>query len=113
MAQDAFNGSEVMRDVFYPVFDRILVRRKESAERTASGLYIADVAKEAPQEGGVLAVGDDCKKVKQFDRILFGTHTGTEITLNGQKFLIMKEEQTLGILRKQTASQSATKRERD
>jgi co-chaperonin GroES (HSP10) len=50
MAQDAFNGSEVMIDAFYPVFENLLVRRKESAERTASGLYIADVAKEAPQD---------------------------------------------------------------
>lgn len=102
-----------MSDVFYPLFDRILVRRKEAETTTAGGLYLAPVAQEKPQEGEVLAVGDDCKKVKQFDRILFGRHDGQEITISGQPLIIMKEESALGILRKPSSSTSAHARPKD
>ncbi len=87
-----------MADVLYPIFDRILVRRKESETRTASGLYIADAAQEKPQEGYVLAVGDEVKRVRQGDRVMFAKYEGNEIPLGEEKFIIMKEESVLGIL---------------
>ena len=91
-----------------PLYDRIVVKRiEDSTEKTASGLFIPDSAKEKPQEGEVIAVGagkrnDDCKliplDVKAGDRILFGKYSGSDITLDGDEFLIMREDEVLGVL---------------
>jgi chaperonin GroES len=90
-----------------PLHDRILVKRIEEGEVRRGGLIIPDSAKEKPQEGKVLAVGkgtvnEDGKKtpldVKTGDRVLFGKYSGSEVTLDGQEYLIMKEEDVLGIL---------------
>ena len=92
---------------FRPLHDRILVRRIEAEEKTAGGIIIPDTAKEKPQEGEVIAVGpgarDESGKftpldVKIGDRILFGKWSGTEIKLNGEDLLIMKESDILGIV---------------
>jgi chaperonin GroES len=94
---------------FTPLHDRILVRRVEAEQKTSSGLYIPDSAKEKPQEGEVISVGkgksnDEGKvfplDVKAGDRVLFGKYSGTEIKLDGDEFLIMREEEVLGILSK-------------
>ena len=90
-----------------PLHDRILVRRIEEAGTTRGGLIIPDSAKDKPQEGEVIAVGkgriNDEGKVfpialKQDDRILFGKYSGTEIKIDGEDFLIMKEEDVLGVV---------------
>jgi chaperonin GroES len=91
-----------------PLYDRILVKRLEdSADKTASGLYIPDSAKEKPQEGEVIAVGqgkraDDGKiiplDVKAGDRILFGKYSGSDIKLDGEEYMIMREDEVLGVL---------------
>ena len=92
-----------------PLHDRIVVRRIEEQETTRSGLIIPDSAKEKPQEGEVLAVGkgkikEDGKVIpldlKAGDRILFGRYAGTEVIVDGDEYLIMREEEALGILNK-------------
>ncbi|ESY63873.1 co-chaperone GroES [Mesorhizobium sp. B283B1A] len=92
---------------FRPLHDRILVRRIDAEEKTAGGIIIPDTAKEKPQEGEVLAVGpgarDDGGKlveldVKVGDRILFGKWSGTEIRLDGQDLLVMKESDVMGVI---------------
>jgi chaperonin GroES len=97
---------------FRPLHDRILVRRIEAEEKSAGGIIIPDTAKEKPSEGEVIAVGpgarDDAGKiieldVKVGDRILFGKWSGTEIRLNGEDLLIMKESDVMGVI-----EQSAT-----
>jgi len=95
---------------FTPLHDRILVRRLEEGEiKLSSGIIIPDSAKEKPQEGKVIAVGkgksnDEGKvfplDVKAGDNILFGKYSGTEIKLDGEEFLIMREEEVLGIIKK-------------
>ena len=90
-----------------PLHDRVLVERLEEQESVRGGIIIPDTAKEKPQEGKVVAVGngrvtDEGKNqplaVKQGDRILFGKYSGSEIKLDGEEFLIMKEEDILGVL---------------
>jgi chaperonin GroES len=90
-----------------PLHDRILIRRIEEAETTRGGIIIPDTAKDKPQEGEVIAVGKGKSNeegkvfplaVKQGDRILFGKYAGTEIKIDGQEFVIMREEEVLGIL---------------
>jgi chaperonin GroES len=90
-----------------PLHDRILVRRVEEAETTRGGLIIPDSAKDKPQEGEVISAGkgkvsEEGKvrplDVKEGDRILFGKYSGTEIKLDGEDFLIMREEEVLGIV---------------
>ena len=92
---------------FKPLHDRVLVRRVESDEKTKGGLIIPDSAKEKPAEGEVIAVGEGARKdsgeliemsVKPGDRILFGKWSGTEVTLDGEELLIMKESDILGII---------------
>ncbi len=92
---------------FRPLHDRILVRRIEADEKTAGGIIIPDTAKEKPQEGEVIAVGsgarDEAGKlvpldVKSGDRVLFGKWSGTEVKLNGEDLLIMKESDIMGII---------------
>ncbi|SEG31873.1 chaperonin GroES [Bryocella elongata] len=94
---------------FTPLHDRILVKRKEESTQTTSfGIIIPDSAKEKPQQGEVISVGkgksnDEGKvfplDVKAGDTILFGKYSGTEIKLDGDEFLIMREEEVLGILK--------------
>jgi chaperonin GroES len=90
-----------------PLHDRIVVRRVEEAETTRGGIIIPDSAKDKPQEGEVISVGkgksnEEGKvhplEVKAGDRILFGKYAGTEIKIDGEDFLIMREEEVLGIL---------------
>jgi chaperonin GroES len=92
---------------FTPLHDRILVRRVEEAETTRGGIIIPDTAKDKPQEGEVISAGkgkvnEDGKvfplAVKEGDRILFGKYAGTEIKLDGEDFVIMREEEVLGII---------------
>jgi len=92
---------------FRPLHDRVLVRRVEAEEKTAGGIIIPDTAKEKPQEGEVIAVGagtrDESGKlvpldVQAGDRILFGKWSGTEVRVNGEDLLIMKESDILGIV---------------
>ncbi|NIP75108.1 MAG: co-chaperone GroES [Xanthomonadales bacterium] len=101
---------------FTPLHDRVLVRRVESEEKTAGGLIIPDTAKEKPQEGEVVAVGEGARKdsgelipmdVKAGDRILFGKWSGTEVKIDGEELLIMKESDILGIITGSAAAQAA------
>ena len=92
---------------FRPLHDRVVVRRVDSEEKTAGGIIIPDTAKEKPSEGEVVAVGpgarDEAGKlvpldVKAGDRVLFGKWSGTEVKLNGEDLLIMKESDLLGVI---------------
>ena len=92
---------------FRPLHDRVLVRRVEAEQKTAGGIIIPDTAQEKPQEGEVVAIGTGTRSetgtitpldVKAGDRILFGKWSGTEVKVNGEDLLIMKESDILGIL---------------
>ena len=92
---------------FRPLHDRVVVRRVESESKTAGGIIIPDTAKEKPQEGEIIAVGSGARDesgklvpldVKAGDRILFGKWSGTEVKLNGEDLLIMKESDIMGIV---------------
>ena len=98
---------------FRPLHDRVVVRRIDSEEKTAGGIIIPDTAKEKPMEGEVIAVGpgarDEAGKlvpldVKDGDRILFGKWSGTEVKLDGEELLIMKESDIMGIIEGQPAA---------
>jgi len=101
----AILGGKPMK--FRPLHDRVVVRRVESEDKTAGGIIIPDTAKEKPQEGEVIAVGpggrDEAGKlipidVKVGDRILFGKGSGTEVKIDGEELLIMKESDVVGVL---------------
>ena len=85
-----------------PLADRVLVEPKEAETKTASGLYIPDTAKEKPQEGKVIAVGpgkkDEPMEVKVGDEVLYGKYAGTEVTVEGKKYLIVKQSDILAML---------------
>ena len=92
---------------FRPLHDRVVVRRVDSEEKTVGGIIIPDTAKEKPQEGEVVAVGpgarDESGKqvaldVKQGDRVLFGKWSGTEVKIDGEDLLIMKESDIMGVI---------------
>jgi chaperonin GroES len=92
---------------FRPLHDRILVRRIEAEEKSAGGIIIPDTAKEKPSEGEVIAVGSGARSesgqlqpldVKVGDRILFGKWSGTEIRLDGEDLLVMKESDVMGVI---------------
>ncbi len=94
---------------FRPLHDRVVVRRLDSEEKTKGGIIIPDTAKEKPQEGEIVAVGagarDESGKivpldVKTGDRVLFGKWSGTEVKIDGQDLLIMKESDIMGIIEK-------------
>ena len=98
---------------FRPLHDRVLIRRVESEERTKGGILIPDTAKEKPQEGEVVAAGpgargDDGKlqpmDVKAGDRVLFGKWSGTEVKLDGEELIIMKESDIMGVLEQDAAA---------
>ncbi len=91
----------------HPLSDRVIVERVDALEKSAGGLYIPDTAKEKPQEGKVIAVGKGKRKddgtiipmdVKKGDRILFGKYSGNDVTVNGKEYIIMREEDILGVL---------------
>ncbi|MEO0939065.1 MAG: co-chaperone GroES [Pseudomonadota bacterium] len=90
-----------------PLHDRVLVRRTESEEKTAGGLIIPDSAKEKPSEGEIVAAGPGARKdsgeliemgVKTGDKVLFGKWSGTEVTIDGEELLMMKESDIMGII---------------
>lgn len=92
---------------FRPLHDRVVVKRIESEAKTASGIIIPETAKEKPMEGEVIAVGNGARneagnvialEVKKGDRVLFGKWSGTEIKIDGQDYLVMKESDIVGIL---------------
>ena len=92
---------------FRPLHDRVVVRRLESEHKTAGGIIIPDTAKEKPMEGEVIAVGPGARNeqghvvapdVKEGDRILFGKWSGTEVKIDGEELLIMKESDILGVV---------------
>ena len=92
---------------FRPLHDRVLVKRVEEEAKTAGGIIIPDTAKEKPQEGEIVAVGSGARgddneivplEVKAGDRVLFGKWSGTEVKIDGQDLLIMKESDILGII---------------
>ena len=97
-----------MATTIKPLHDRVIVRRlDETSNQTAGGLFIPDSAKEKPQEGEVIAAGDGKYKengerqpldVKAGDRVLFGKYSGSEIKIDGEEFLIMREDEILGII---------------
>src|SRR5262247_2583050 len=96
-----------------PLHDRVIVRRIEEGEQVRGGIIIPDSAKEKPQEGEVIAAGDGKYKedgtrqtldVKKGDRVLFGKYSGSEIKLDGEEFIIMREDEILGIIERAGAS---------
>ncbi len=102
---------------FTPLHDRVLVRRVDSEETTSGGLIIPDSAKEKPQEGEVVSCGDGARKdsgelipmvVKAGDKILFGKWSGTEVKIDGEDLMIMKESDILGIIVSEKATSKKT-----
>jgi len=96
-----------MATTIKPLHDRVIVRRIEENETTSGGIIIPDSAKEKPQEGEIIAVGEGKYKedgtrqtldVKEGDRVLFGKYSGSEITLDGDEFLMMREDEILGVI---------------
>jgi chaperonin GroES len=92
---------------FRPLHDRVVVRRIESEEKTAGGIIIPDTAKEKPQEGEVIGVGPGARDeygklqaldLKAGDRVLFGKWSGTEVKIDGQELMIMKESDIMGVI---------------
>jgi len=121
---EQLKGSASMATKFTPLHDRILVRRVEEVGTTRGGIIIPDSAKDKPQEGEVISVGkgktnDEGKlfplALKEGDSILFGKYSGTEIKIDGEDFLIMKEEEVLGVIsgaaKKETAKKETAKKE--
>jgi len=101
---------------FRPLHDRVLVRRIDAEEKTAGGIIIPDTAKEKPQEGEIVAAGPGGRNeqgqqvpldVKAGDRVLFGKWSGTEVKIDGQDYLIMKESDLLGVVEKTSAMKAA------
>ncbi len=101
---------------FRPLHDRVVVRRLDQEERTAGGIIIPDTAKEKPQQGEVIAVGPGARNekgeivaldVKVGDRILFGKWSGTEVKIDGDELLIMKESDIMGVLDEGVAFKAA------
>ncbi|WP_025886662.1 co-chaperone GroES [Asaia prunellae] len=92
---------------FRPLYDRVVVRRLEGEQKTAGGIIIPDTAKEKPMEGEIVSVGSGARNeqgqvvaldVKAGDRVLFGKWSGTEVKINGEELLIMKESDIMGVI---------------
>ncbi|HLJ65490.1 MAG TPA: co-chaperone GroES [Stellaceae bacterium] len=103
---------------FRPLHDRVVVRRLEQEEKTAGGIIIPDTAKEKPQEGEVIAVGPGARgedgvlhalDVRTGDRVLFGKWSGTEVKIDGEELMIMKESDIMGIIEGRPAAKSSKK----
>ena len=101
---------------FRPLHDRVVVRRLEGEEKSKGGIIIPDTAKEKPQEGEVIAVGPGARDengkltpidLKAGDRILFGKWSGTEVKIDGEELLVMKESDVMGVIEEQKASRKA------
>ena len=101
---------------FRPLHDRVLVRRIEQSAKTAGGIIIPDTAKEKPMEGEIVAVGPGARgedgtlhplDVKKGDRILFGKWSGTEVKIDGEDLLIMKESDIMGVIEQKKAKRPA------
>jgi len=101
---------------FRPLHDRVVVRRVEEETKTAGGIIIPDTAKEKPQEGEVVAVGPGARNekgeiqpldVKEGDRVLFGKWSGTEVKVDGEELLIMKESDIMGIIEAKSGNKKA------
>src|SRR5215813_6855050 len=98
---------------FRPLHDRVLIRRVESEEKTAGGIIIPDTAKEKPMEGEVVAAGPGARSedgklqpmdVKAGDRVLFGKWSGTEVKIEGEELIIMKESDIMGVIERDAAA---------
>jgi len=105
--------NEKMATTIQPLHDRVIVRRIEESATTSGGIIIPDSAKEKPQEGEIIAAGDGKYKengerqkldVKAGDRVLFGKYSGSEITIDGEELLIMREDEILGIINRAGAN---------
>jgi len=101
---------------FRPLHDRVVVRRVEQEEKTAGGIIIPDTAKEKPMEGEVVAVGPGARSedgkvhpldVKAGDRVLFGKWSGTEVKIDGEDLIIMKESDIMGVIEKSASKKKA------
>ena len=101
---------------FRPLHDRVLIRRVEAEEKTSGGIIIPDTAKEKPMEGEIVAVGPGARgedgklqplDVKAGDRVLFGKWSGTEVKLDGEELIIMKESDIMGVIDSSAASRKA------
>ena len=101
---------------FRPLHDRVLIRRVESEEKTAGGIIIPDTAKEKPMEGEVVAAGPGARgedgklqpmELKAGDRVLFGKWSGTEVKLDGEELIIMKESDVMGVIERDDTARKA------
>ena len=101
---------------FRPLHDRVLIRRVESEEKSAGGIIIPDTAKEKPMEGEVVAAGPGARgedgklqpiELKAGDRVLFGKWSGTEVKLEGEEVIIMKESDIMGVIERDNAARKA------
>ena len=81
-----------------PLADHVIVKRLEAEEKTASGIVLPDSAKEKPEQGEVFAVGKDVKEVKKNDKVIFSKYSPSEIKIEGEEYLIVKEEEILAIV---------------
>jgi chaperonin GroES len=117
-SRKAKGESSVMATNIRPLHDRVILRRIEEGEQVRGGIIIPDTAKEKPQEGEVVAVGEGKYKddgtrqaldVKKGDRVLFGKYSGSEIKIDGEEFLIMREDEILGVLERAGAASGGKK----
>src|SRR5215207_1209993 len=108
----------IMATNIKPLHDRVIVKRIEEGEQVRGGIIIPDTAKEKPQEGEVIAVGEGKRKddgtrigldVKEGDRVLFGKYSGSEIKLDGEEYLIMREDEILGVIERAGAASGGKK----
>ena len=81
-----------------PLADKLIVKRLEAEEKTASGIVLPDSAKEKPEQGEVIAVGKDVKEVKKGEKVIFGKYSPTEVKVDGVEYLVIKEEDVLAII---------------
>ncbi|MEK6537843.1 MAG: co-chaperone GroES [Nitrospirota bacterium] len=92
------SGATKTNQKFKPLKDRVFVSYAEESEKTAGGIYLPDTAKEKPQKGNVEAIGSEVKEIKVGDTILFDKYSGSKTNINGTEYLIIKEEDILGVL---------------
>lgn len=92
------SGATKTNQKFKPLKDRVFVSYAEESEKTAGGIYLPDTAKEKPQKGNVEAIGSEVKEIKVGDTILFDKYSGSKTNINGNEYLIIKEEDILGVL---------------
>jgi chaperonin GroES len=109
-------GSEEVFMAFRPLHDRVLIRRVESEEKSVGGIIIPDTAKEKPMEGEVIAAGPGARgedgklqplELKAGDRVLFGKWSGTEVKLEGEELIIMKESDIMGVIERDDTARKA------